>query len=248
MHDDLIRHDDYFGVLGPPTSRTTATHDSAVPQLAPDAAHSPATPSCECSEDVFKTLRSLEHAPISHGTLQRLRFGIDLYERLITCPVCYNLAKPPRITIQNVLLIGRLMVEVASGYERYLQWIRDTGAQSKEQGKTIYFDPSEEASSLLSFQISDAQLRDILIQNLRADFERLSALGKRFGRRQQDRHSIGHEACPNAQGRCWKEDNVADLDPLDICPRNPAAKALTPCFHIVDEVQRLTKKVQDDIG
>lgn len=112
----------------------------------------------------------------------------------------------------------------------------------------MYFNPAEEGTSLLSFKVSEAQFHDIVIQSLRTDFERLSTLGKRFGRRQQDRHSIGHEACPNAEGRCWKEDNVADRDPLDICPRNPAAKALTPCFRIVEEVQRITKKVQDDIG
>lgn len=112
----------------------------------------------------------------------------------------------------------------------------------------MYFNPCDGATSLLNFKVSEAQFQDIVISNLRADSERLSALGKRFARRQQDRHSIGHEACPNSEGRCWKEDNVADRDPLDICPRNPAAKALTPCFRIVEEVQRLTKKVQDDIG
>lgn len=248
QHGELAGNDDYFGMLGQSTSDTATTQDDIVPELVPDAVATPATPSCGCAQDVFKTIRLLKQTPSSHMILHRLRFGVDLFETLLACPVCYNLAKPPRITIQNVLLIGRLMVELGLGYQSYLRWVRDTRAQSNDEAKTVYFSPGDEASALLSFEIGDVQFQEIVIHGLRTDAQRLSALGRQFSLRQQDRHSIGHETCPSAEGRCWKEENEVDLDPLDICPRNPAAKTLTPCFRIVEEVERTINRIQDDIG
>ncbi|KAJ2980700.1 hypothetical protein NQ176_g2481 [Zarea fungicola] len=248
QHGELAGHDDYFGLLGQSTSDTLATHDDIVPELVPDTVTTTATPSCGCAQDVFKTIRLLKQTPSSHMILHRLRFGVDLFERLLVCPVCYNLAKPPRITIQNVLLIGRLMVELGLGYQSYLRWVRDAPAQSNNEAKTVYFSPGGEASALLSFEIGDLQFQEIVMHGLRTDAQRLSALGSQFSIRQQDRHSIGHETCPSAEGRCWKEENEVDLDPLDICPRNPAAKTLTPCFRVVEEVERTINRIQADIG
>jgi hypothetical protein len=247
-HDESAGHNDFLGIFGRFTFDTATTNDESAPELVSDTVASPTPSFCECARDVFETLRSLKSVPPSHIMLYRLRVGIDLFERLVTCPVCYDLAKPPRITIQNVLLIGRLMFEITSGYLRYLRWIRESCARFNDDAKTVYLAPGQEVSSLLSLKVSGLQFQDLIIHGLRTDAERLSAIGKQFARRQHDRHSIGHEACPNAEGRCWKEEYDVDLDPLDICPRNPAAKTLTPCFRIVEEVQRMIKKVQDDIG
>ncbi|KAM3432556.1 hypothetical protein MY4824_006514 [Beauveria thailandica] len=247
LYNGLPGNGDFPGDFGQSASNA-ATHNNITPQLVSDALGTPTTSSCECGADVLEALRLLKQLPTSHALLQRLRFGVDLFERLITCPVCYNLAKPPRITIQNVLLIGRLMVEVTSDFRHYLQWIREACTQSNSEAKVVHVAPGEETASMLAFAVSNVQFQEMLIHSLRTDAQRISALGKKFERRQNDRHKIGHETCPTAEERCWKEENTVELDPLDICPDDPAAKVLTPCFRIAEEVQSRIQRLQDDLG
>ncbi|EJP66189.1 C6 finger domain protein, putative [Beauveria bassiana ARSEF 2860] len=246
LYNNLPEYGDFLEHFGRPASNA-ATHNNITPQSVSDALGPPTASPCECGADVLETLRLLKQLPPSHALLQRLRIGVDLFERLLTCPVCYNLAKPPRITIQNVLLIGRLMVEVTSGYQHYLQWIRETCTQSNSEEKTVHVASGEETESMLAFAVSNVQFREMVIHGLCTDAQRISALGKKFERRQHDRHKIGHEKCPTAEERCWKEENTLELDPLDICPHNPAAKVLTPCFRIVEEVQSRIQRLQYDL-
>ncbi|KAK8149790.1 hypothetical protein G3M48_005543 [Beauveria asiatica] len=120
LYNGLPGNGDFPGDFRQPASNA-ATHNNITPQSASGALGTPTTSSCECGADVLEALRLLKQLPTSHALLQRLRFSVDLFERLITYPVYYNLAKPPRITIQNVLLISRLIVEVTSGFRHYLQ-------------------------------------------------------------------------------------------------------------------------------
>ncbi|CAK7217419.1 hypothetical protein SCUCBS95973_003145 [Sporothrix curviconia] len=203
---------------------------------------SPAAPeSCTCANEVSTLVRALRHrTTMSHAILGDLRAGAGLVQRLLTCLICYNVAKAPRLTIENVLLIGRLMTEMTTGYRRYLRWVRATAAASRADSnnsttrETVYLDLSGTAS----FQISPQKMHELIVDGLQADATRLTDLGAQFALRQHNRHMVGHESCPaDAEGRCWRERYDVDNDPLDICPRNAAARTLTPCYRVVDAIQ-----------
>ncbi|KAJ3542790.1 hypothetical protein NM208_g394 [Fusarium decemcellulare] len=204
---------------------------------------------CNCSKHVFEIIRLLEQTPVSHSTVHALRQGIQLFGKLLTCPICYDVSKPPRITLQNVMLLGRLSLEVASGYHKYLEWVKDycKGLAERKMGDMIYL-KSNVDNSTLGFQISSDKLYELITDGLHSDVQRLSELGIQFATRQRSRHLIGHQACPDWDGRCWKEKLNEDPDASDVCPQSPAARTLTPCYRIVDEVRAKIKQLEDAMG
>ncbi|KAL2823815.1 hypothetical protein BDW59DRAFT_92459 [Aspergillus cavernicola] len=205
------------------------------------------SPSCKCDEEVSGIVRSLSRARMSHDIIQTLRTGVSLTERLLTCPMCYDVSKPPRVTMQNVLLIGHLMLEVTSGYQKYLRWLNDNAKDEDEvypgnERETVYLDSGLGGVDL---HISREKLQELVMHGLQTDVERLLVLGKKFAQRQRNRHMVGHEACPDPEGRCRQRQDGVDRDPLDICPHHPVARGLIPCFRIVDEVRGMIQQVAD---
>lgn len=206
--------------------------------------------SCQCDEEVSDSVRALSRATMSHSVIQRLRHGITLTEQLLSCPICYDVSKPPRVTVQNVLLIGRLMFEVTAGYQKYLKWLKKYADDLDEKNKseTIYLIPGLKFDSELGFKISGAKVHEFIKHGLQADADRLDSIGKQFAQRQKNRHMVGHETCPDSEGRCRREEYGLDHDPLDLCPHNAAARRLTPCFRIVDEVQSMIEQVIEAVS
>lgn len=142
------------------------------------------------------------------------------------------------------------MLEVTAGYRRYLKWLEESCNElaDSNQSETVYLIPGLEISPVLGFKISGQMLRDVIVHGLRSDAERLSALGRKFALRQHNRHMVGHEACPDAEGRCWKEEYGVNVDPSDVCPKDCSAKSLTPCYRVVDEVCASIKQVVDAVA
>ncbi|KAL1912876.1 hypothetical protein Sste5344_000962 [Sporothrix stenoceras] len=205
---------------------------------------SPASISCHCADDVSASVRALRHRAqaVSHAIVGDLRVGTDLVERLLTCPICYDIKKAPRLTIENVLLIGRLMHEVTTGYRRYLRWVgSDTNGEGGSRQDSVSVGGVE-------FEINRHMVHKVVRQGLQADAARLTDLGGRFALRQHNRHMVGHETCPDPDGRCWRERYDMDTDPLDICPQNAAARTLTPCYRVVDAICLGIKAFADDVG
>ena len=226
--------------------RHNRLQDSEILPVTLDAYISPMSfsQSCKCDEEVSDIVRKLSRSSSSHSIIPMLRTGVSLTGKLLVCPMCYDVSKPPRVTVQNVLLIGQLMLEVTSGYKRYLHWLNDhcTGLNNSNESTTVYLGiPSE-----LNLQIGGEGLRDLVVHGLQTDVEKIWVLGKQFTQRQRDRHMVGHEACPNSEGRCRRKE-AADHDPLDLCPYDPIARKLVPCFRIVDEVCGMIKQVADAI-
>lgn len=188
---------------------------------------------------------------MSHNSVHALRRGTNLFEQLLTCPICYDVTKPPRITLQNVLLIGRLSIEVTTGYQKYLAWLKEycTNLAENKATDTVYLQPDAKLGSTttLGFKIGSDKLYELIADGLRDDARQLEDLGRRMAIRQHDRHLIGHESCPDWEGRCWKEKLDVDPDPSDICPQSPSARIFTPCYRIVDEVRSKIKLFQDAI-
>jgi hypothetical protein len=237
---------EYGGDLSPGSA-------SAAPSASEQAAAAEPFQPCDCSKQVFNVLRSLNTDPISHNTVRTLRQGTDLFEMLLTCPKCYDVSKPPRITLQNVLLIGRLCLKVMAGYQRYLQWLKDYCASLAERhmgGDTVYLilGGADAGSLLLDIDTSSNGFYDLVTQGLKRDSARLGNLGGQFAERQRRRHLIGHTACPDQDGRCWKESDVVDPDPSDICPQSTAARSLIPCFRVVDEVRDKIRQFEEALG
>ncbi|KAJ5112779.1 transcriptional regulator family: Fungal Specific TF [Penicillium argentinense] len=226
-------------------------HPEAVSEMSlPSCISPPLSPqSCQCDEEVSDAVRALTRAPASHSLIQNLRDGIGLTEKLLTCPVCYDVSKPPRITVQNVLLIGRLMFEVTSGYQRYLRWLKThcQELEEKSSSETLYLIPSLGIGAELGLKISGQKFHDVITHGLHADTDRMEAVGKQFAQRQKNRHLIGHETCPDEEGRCRREEYGLDHDPLDLCPHNAASRRLTPCFRIVDEVRAMIQQVAEGL-
>lgn len=223
----------------PLSSNSTSVTQTTPPQLQ----------SCDCAKQVFDIIRLLKRDLVSHSTVHILRQGTDLFERLLTCPVCYDVSKPPRVTLQNVLLLGRLSLEVTTGYQQYLKWLKDycSGLAEREMGDTVYLIPGIDVSSALGFRISSDKFYDIVTEGLQSDAERLSDLGRQFAVRQHNRHLIGHGACPDSEGRCWKDKDDVDPDPSDVCPQSAAARALIPCYRVVDEVRSKIRQFEDAV-
>ena len=247
---ELPSRNDLFALLEPGHFSDGGSYNRTVAEsTTSDKSVESVSSSCGCSQAVFETLKILKCSPTSHRNVESIRAGTDLVERLLTCPICYDLSRPPRITIQNVLLVGRLIFGITTAYQKYLRWFKDSCNRlgSDNSGETVYLRPAglDVIDSALSFKISNTKFRELVIHGLQADAQRLSALGRQFALRQLNRHIIGHEACPDADGGCWKEEYSSedDLDPLDICPHNPAARTLTPCFRIVDVAEAMIKKV-----
>ncbi|KAJ5162106.1 hypothetical protein N7492_007498 [Penicillium capsulatum] len=206
--------------------------------------------SCQCDEEVTGIVRTLSRADMSNDIIQTLRMGLSLAERLLTCPICYDVSKPPRVTVQNVLLIGHLMFEVTSGYRKYLQWLDEHCAQlsTRSDTETVYLDSGLGMPSGLDLQIGADKFRDLVVHAIRkADVTRLLELGEKFAQRQHDRHRVGHEACQGNGVSCRKKENSFDHDPLDICPEDPVGRKLVPCFRIVDEVRAMIQQVADAV-
>lgn len=207
--------------------------------------------SCKCDEEVSDIVRNLCQASMSNDILQTLRMGVSLAERLLTCPICYDISKPPRLTMQNVLLIGQLTFEITNSYQKYIQWLHKHCAEldAGNESEVVYLDSGLGFSSELSLQLSGLKFRGLVMHGLQKDGERLSVLGRKFAQRQRNRHMVGHEACPDLEGRCRKKEYFgADHDPLDLCPLDPVARRLVPCFRIVDEVQGMIKQVEDAVA
>ncbi|OQE13079.1 hypothetical protein PENFLA_c054G06985 [Penicillium flavigenum] len=229
------------------TERRDGLQDPEIPSIALDAYVSPMSfsQSCKCDEEVSDLVRKLSRASMSHSIVPMFRTGLSLTERLLICPMCYDVSKPPRVTVQNVLLIGQLMFEITSGYQTYLRWLNNHCAEldTSNETKTVYIGvPSE-----LNLQISGEKLRDLVVHDLQMDVEKLFVLGKQFAQRQRDRHMVGHEACPDSEGRCRRKEDTVNHDPLDLCPHDPVARKLVPCFRIVDEVSGMIKQVSDAV-
>lgn len=226
-------------------------HSTDPMELSPNTSMMPAAPqqSCDCAKQVFETIRSLDRDPVSHITVHTLRLGTDLFDQLLACPRCYDVSKPPRVTLQNVLLVGRLSLEVTSGYLKYLKWLKDycDCAAEENMGDTVYLIPGD-VGSALGFSIRSDKFYDLIVQGLQCDAERLSELGRKFEARQRNRHLIGHRACPDSKGRCWKEKEDVDPDPSDVCPQSAAARALIPCYRVVDEVRSKVKQFEDAVA
>jgi hypothetical protein len=210
------------------------------PEITPMASDASFSQTCKCDQDVASTVRSLSRADMSHDILQMLRAGVSLTDRLLTCPICYDVSKPPRVTVQNVLLVGQLMLEITSTYQKYLRWVNKHCAEldARNESETVYV-----GSGLVNLRVSGDKFRDLVMHGLETDAEQLLALGKRFAQRQRNRHMAGHETCPDPEGRCRKK----EYDPLDLCPQIPSARKLVPCFRIVDEVQGMIKEVADAV-
>lgn len=229
------------------TERRNGLQDPEIPPIALDTYISPMSfsQSCKCDEEVSDLVRKLSRASMSHSIVPMLRIGLSLTERLLICPICYDVSKPPRATVQNVLLIGQLMLGITSGYQTYLRWLNEhcTELDISNETKTVYIGvPSE-----LNLQISGEKLRDLVVHGLQMDVEKLLVLDKQFAQRQRDRHMMGHEACPDSEGRCRRKEEAVDHDPLDLCPHDPVARKLVPCFRIVDEVSGMIKQVSDAV-
>lgn len=232
------------------SARVNDIHEE-VPHMALEACISPVSTSqtCKCDEEVSIAVRNLARVNLSHSYIQSLRSGVSLTEQLLTCPICYDTSKPPRVTVQNVLLIGRLMFEITSGYQKYVRWLNKhcTELDVRNRSETVYLDSGYGFPPDLGLQISGEKFRDLVIHGLQMDAERLLVLGKKFAQRQRNRHLVGHETCPDAEGRCRREQYGVDHDPLDLCPQDPAARKLVPCFRIVDEVRGMIKQVADAV-
>ena len=137
------------------------------------------------------------------------------------------------------------MFEITSGYQTYLRWLNEhcTELDISNESRTVYLGvPSE-----LNLQIRGEKLRDLVVHGLQVDVAKLLVLGKQFAQRQRDRHMVGHEACLDSEGRCRRKEEAVDHDPLDLCPQDPVARKLVPCFRIVDEVSRMIKQVADAV-
>ncbi|CAI6088410.1 unnamed protein product [Clonostachys chloroleuca] len=206
---------------------------------------------CDCARRVFEVIRLLKSGPVSHNTVRTLRLGADLVEKLLKCVTCYDTSSPPRYTLQNVLLLGRLSLEVTNGYQKYVRWLKDycSGLSERGMDDTVYLMSGVDASSALGFKISSDKFYSLVVDGLKSDAERLSVLGRQFEVRQHNRHLVGHEACPDPEGRCLKEekDHTADPDLLDVCPQSLSARVLTPCYQIVDEVRSKVKQFKDAV-
>ncbi|KAJ5930845.1 hypothetical protein N7466_006338 [Penicillium verhagenii] len=255
FHWDMLGNTDICSSPSAPwqISRPNEFHDPDVPQITMDPYISPISfsQSCQCDEEVSDLVRNLSRANMSHNTIQTLRTGISLTDRLLVCPICYDISKPPRVTVQNVLLIGKLMMEITASYQKYLRWLNQHCSELDDRNDTevVYLDSGLGGPSDLSLQLSGEKFRNLVMHGLRKDAERLTALGKTFAQRQRNRHMVGHEACPNLDGRCRKNDEYGiDHDPLDLCPQDPVARKLVPCFRIVDEVRGMIKQVEDAVA
>ncbi|KAJ5673847.1 transcriptional regulator family: Fungal Specific TF [Penicillium macrosclerotiorum] len=233
------------------TPQQSDMHGAEIPSTSLSAYASPVSlsQSCKCDEEVSDVVRNLSRATISRDTIKILRAGVTLTERLLVCPICYDVSKPPRVTVQNVLLIGQLMFEITTGYQKYLRWLEKYCMELdiRNETESVYLETGLGPSSELNLQVSGEKFRDLVVHGLQTDAERLLVLGKRFAQRQRNRHMIGHEACPDPEGRCRKKEYSVDHDPLDLCPQNPVARKLVPCFRIVDEVQGMIKQIADAV-
>ncbi|OQE43246.1 hypothetical protein PENCOP_c003G04910 [Penicillium coprophilum] len=232
------------------TSCQSELHDPGIPPMASDAYISPMSFSqCKCDEEVSDLVRNLSRANMSHEIVPMLRTGVSLTERLLSCPICYDVSKPPRLTVQNVLLIGQLMFEITSSYQKYIRWLNEhcTELNIRNETRTVYLGSGLGLPSELNLEIGGEKLRDLVVHGLLTDAERLLMLGRHFAQRQRNRHMVGHEACPNPEGRCRRKEDASDHDPLDLCPHDPVARKLVPCFRIVDEVRGMIKQVADAI-
>ncbi|KAJ5542424.1 transcriptional regulator family: Fungal Specific TF [Penicillium sp. DV-2018c] len=234
------------------TSRQNELPDPGLQPNGLDAYGSPMSfsRSCKCDEEVSDLVRTLSRANMSHEVISMLRRGISLAEKLLICSLCYDVTKPPRVTVQNVLLIGQLMLEVTSGYQKYLHWLDEHCSETdlRNESNTVYLGSGLGVPLELDLQISGRKLRELVTHGLQADAERLLGLGKQFAQRQRNRHMVGHESCPDPEGRCRKKEDGIDHDPLDLCPQNPVARKLVPCFRIVDEVHGMIEQVANAVA
>ncbi|KAF7562269.1 hypothetical protein G7046_g1864 [Stylonectria norvegica] len=243
---DMLEMSD-FGAFSDMQFRQMGTSTGDLYELSFDASKAsvPVPESCECAQEVSESLRSLRRTLLSHNIVRQIRRAVDLVEKLLICPICYDVSKSTRITIQNVMLIGRLMLEATSAYRRYLRWLKDP---CNEQSEMVYLIPGTDISLAFGYEISGEKIRDVIIHGLRDDVRRLENLGGRFALRQHNRHMMGHEACPDAEGRCWREEDDIDRDVLDICPQSCTSKSLAPCHRIVQEVRATIQQLAEAIA
>lgn len=154
------------------------------------------------------------------------------------------------MTLQNVLLIGRLGHEMEAAYRKYLQWLKttcDTTATFRGQHK-VYLTNAGGAIPPIGILVEDKNMFLLVRQGLLPDVKRVRRFIEQFRMRQHSRHLIGHESCPDSQGQCWKETGLLNPDASDICPQSESANTLIPCFRIVEEMKRKVETLLDDLG
>ncbi|KAJ5757383.1 uncharacterized protein N7511_006077 [Penicillium nucicola] len=250
LHWEMLENGNIFST--PLESWQTLQHsETSEPEISTTALGAYASPvslsqSCKCDEEVSEIVRNLSRANVSHGIIHMLRTGVSLAERLLTCPICYDVSKPPRLTVQNVLLIGQLMFGITTGYHKYLRWLREYCSELDMRCETeaIHLETSLGLPSGPTLQISGEKFQALVTHGLQTDAKRLLSLGDKFALRQRNRHLVGHEICPGTEGGCRKKEDV-NYDPLDLCPQDPAERKLVPCFRIVEEVRGMIRDVAE---
>jgi hypothetical protein len=231
------------------TLQQNEINDPEIPPIVLGAYASPVSlsQSCKCDEEVSDTVRNLSCANMSHDIIHMLRTGLSLAERTLTCLICYDVSKPPRLTVHNVLLIGQLMFGVTAGYQKYLRWLKEYCSElsMRNETETVRLETGLGLPSGPILQIKGEKYHELIIHGLQTDAKRLIALGAKFALRQRNRHLIGHETCSGLEGGCRKKEDASNYDPLDLCPQDPVARKLVPCFRIVEEVQGMIKHVAE---
>ena len=206
-------------------------------------------PECLCLLSTEVAITSLKEAARSHSTVKALRHAAGILEKLLACPSCFNSSRSCFFNIQNVLLISRLMHEVANGFMGYSEWLKECGRklQDSDKSESVSFVYDKVNAASFDLKFTNRTYRSFILLGLQDDMNHLARISEAFATRQRAGHEQGHQDC-SEDGKCLKLQSSLAVDPLEVCPRSKESARLIWCFRSVEEIEITIKKLLNAIS
>ncbi|EWY79891.1 hypothetical protein FOYG_16956 [Fusarium oxysporum NRRL 32931] len=231
----------------PLAPQVESTEDALHPPLGLDLTHG-----CDCFQAISRYFTSVDGSSSGLGRFTSLREAITLSDRVLLCPVCFNLHRGEACISKNIVLLGALMSDVAMSYSRITyRLFEETFKPNHDKSRVgIVLGQQESPESLISMSL-DAKSYWILVKSaLMEDLARLSDLCAAFETRQLKAHDLGHEQCVAGSPCTSRQAGVpsAISDYVKTCPRNIDPRKTFSCFRTVNQVFSAVREAQSVVN
>lgn len=205
---------------------------------------------CTCMELVHEHLSALEAAVAKLQSIKILRKSTGVAEKVLGCPVCFDINRRPSDVSGNVLLFSSLMLSITTCYGNIFRNEEQTAAESIRSTSPIrlFLGHDLDQSCLVDFSFGGRDYRNLLKRAFSSELDRLSLICHSFSARQRRLHENGHEQCCTGQP-CKRLDATGRVvHPADACPRAMGSMPSFSCFWSATHVQSEIEKIQRSLS
>lgn len=201
---------------------------------------------CSCMELVHQQLAAMHNGTDKLHSIKVMRQSTDVAEQVLCCTVCFNINRRPSDVSGNVLLLGSLLLTIATSYGDTFghQQQRATEALRDANPVQLFLGQAANESCLVELSLGGLEYWRLLKSSFGSELDRLSSVCHSFTTRQHCIHEKGHEEC--REGLPCKQVGGSDRvsHPANACPRSIGSKASFTCFRTADQIRAEIDRMQ----